>query len=137
MPVYEYECPGCGTHEETINSIEKRHTDAPECHACECEYPCQMKLVISPVAGFVDFPAAGGREYKSPTTGKFITSAKQRCDDLKRSGCRPYEGFEQESKHAKKVRAAEEKKSDAKLQESVARAYHQLSPSKRKALNAG
>jgi hypothetical protein len=82
----------------------------------------------------VHFPAAGGREYVSPTTGRVIATKKARQDDLKRSGCRPYEGFEQESKHAAKVRAEEEKKNDAKLHESVARAYHQLSPEKRRVL---
>lgn len=134
MPIYEYECPVCGTREEALNSIAERHICAPECHACECEYPSQMKLVISPVAGFVDFPAAAGREYKSPTTGKYITSKRQRTDDLKRSGCRPYEGFAEESKHAAKIRNAEEKKLDAKLHDNVSRAYHQLSPDKRRAL---
>lgn len=96
-----------------------------------------MKLVISAVAGFVDFPAGGGREYVSAATGKYITSNKQRTEDLKRSGCRPYEGFAQEMKHAQKIRAEEDRKSDAKLHEDVSRAYYQLAPEKRRVLNAG
>lgn len=93
-----------------------------------------MNLVISPVVGCVKFPAAGGHEYVSPTTGRVIGTEKARRDDLARSGCRPYEGREQEAKEAAKVRAHEEKKSDTKLHESVSKAYHQLPPDKRRVL---
>jgi hypothetical protein len=129
MPVYEYECAHCGRTDDKINSVETRHSAAPTCHGW-------MQLVISPVRGIVRFPAAGGREYTSPVTGKPITTEKARRDDLARSGCRPYEGFATEFKEAQKVRAAEDKKADAKLHESVARAYHQLSPEKRHQLEA-
>jgi putative FmdB family regulatory protein len=136
MPIYEYECQRCGTREDAINRIDERHTGAPLCEGCSGfkGFDFQMELVISPVQGIVKFPAAGGQEYISPATGKAITSERARRDDLKRSGCRPYEGFEAESKHHAAIRAEEEKKADAKLHDDVSRAYHQLSPDKRRIL---
>lgn len=130
MPIYEYECETCNLYGDASNSIDERHTHAPLCPKCADK----MSLVISPVRGVVKFPAAGGHEYVSPATGRVITSERARRDDLKRSGCRPYEGFEQEMKHANKIRAEEEKQSDAKLHENVSRAYYALSPEKRKVL---
>lgn len=129
MPLYEYECHLCEHIQDTFRSIADRH-DAPECD--NCSFP--MTLMISAVRGNVKFPSAAGHEYISPTTGKAITTQRARVDDLKRSGCRPYEGFEQESKHAKKVKAEEDKKADVKLEDNIRRAYHQLSPSKRRTL---
>ena len=75
--------------------------------------------------------------YDSPIDGRPITSMKARRDDLARTNCRPYEGFESESKEAARKRADEEKKQDAKLHENVSKAYYQLPPSKRKVLAAG
>lgn len=90
--------------------------------------------MMSATPGIVRFPAAGGREYISPASGKAITTERQRRDDLARTGCRPYEGFASESKEAKKRIAEDEKKSDAKLDVAVRKAYHQLSPEKRRHL---
>lgn len=72
--------------------------------------------------------------YDSPITGKWIDGARARRDDLARHGCRPYEGFEQEKKHALAVREHHEKKADAKLEVDVRRAYHQMPLRKRRAL---
>lgn len=132
MPVYEYECDKCGTATDWHNTIDRRRTHAPVCNGCDD----QMHIVISACLGVVRFPAAGGQEYVSPTSGKYITTQRARIDDLKRSGCRPYEGFESESRQAARVRAYEDKKADGVLHDSVARAYHELSPSKRRILDA-
>lgn len=86
--------------------------------------------------GYVHFPAAGGQGYVSQTSGKFIDTKRARVEDLKRSGCRPYEGFEQEAKEVKRQNAYEEKKSDEKLHTAVSTAYAELSPEKKAALNA-
>lgn len=72
--------------------------------------------------------------YQSPVTGLWVDGAKARRDDLKRTGSRPWEGMEQEKKHAERVREHHEQKYDRKLDESVRRAYHQLSPAKRRHL---
>jgi hypothetical protein len=44
-----------------------------------------------------DIPA-----YVSPVTGKLVDGRKARREDLKRHGCRPYEGREQETKEARR-----------------------------------
>lgn len=131
MPLYEYECPS-GNIADFTNTVDERHIRAPTCNCCDQ----RMALRISAVRGFVKFPAAGGQEYISPVTGKFIGTQRARIDDLKRTGCRPYEGFDAETKQAARVRAHQEKKSDAKLHEDVSRAFYQLSPDKRRHLGA-
>lgn len=136
MPIYEYECSHCDALKEESHSIAARHTDAPFCTEF---YECMlqpMKLIISAVGGVVKFPAAGGHEYVSTTTGRVISTERARRDDLKRSHCRPYEGFEAEKKESLRKAAYEEKKSDAKLEDATRHAYHQLSPTQRRALDA-
>lgn len=127
--MYEFECKKCHAMGEFYSSIADRHKTP------KCRCGGKTQLVISPVMGRVMFPAAGGQEYISPASGKAITSAKARRDDLARTGCRPYEGFQQESKEAARRVAADEKKSDEKLEASVRKAYHQLSPEKRRHLD--
>lgn len=129
MPLYESECQDCGIVWDFFAEVDQRHR-SPKCRVCSGK----TKLIISACAGVVRFPAAGGHEYASPVTGKPITTERARREDLKRTGSRPYEGFEQESKEAKRIRDYAEKKSDVKLHDSVSRAYHQLSPAKRKVL---
>lgn len=129
MPVYEWGCTACGCEGEYFSTISSRHR-TPVCEACGSK----TKQIISAVAGVVRFPAAGGREYVSPASGKYITTERARREDLKRTGSRPYEGFEAESKEAKRRVAEDEKKSDAKLDDNVRKAYHSLSPTKRRHL---
>ena len=130
MPTYEYACRN-GHVTEAFRSIDERD-NAPKCDACGTS----TRKMISAVRGFVSFPAGGGQEYVSPSSGRYITSLRQRRDDLARTDCRPYEGFESEKKAAAARVQEQERKSDAKLHEAVSRAYHALPPSKKKALAA-
>lgn len=130
MPSYEYQCPN-GHITDAVRPIDARRDPL----RCECGELAEM--IISAPQGRVMFPAAGGHEYISPASGRYISTARERRDDLARTNCRPYEGYESESKAAAARRAADEKKSDAKLHENVSRAFYQLPPSKRKALTAG
>jgi putative FmdB family regulatory protein len=130
MPVYEVECTACQKEGEFVAKISDRDI-TPSCSHCGAP----TKRIISAVRGFVYFPAAGGQGYVSPTSGKYIDTKRARVEDLKRSGCRPYEGFEQEKKEAARQVAHEEKKADAKLEESVRKAYYELPPEKRAVLN--
>jgi len=57
--------------------------------------------------------------YTSPITGKWIEGRRARRDDLRRHGCRPYEGREQEEKVAARARAENERKLD-QLAEKIA-----------------
>lgn len=72
--------------------------------------------------------------YQSPVTGLWVEGRKARREDLKRSGCRPWEGREQEEKEAARQRAYTARKADAELHESVAKAFHQISPESRRTL---
>lgn len=76
-----------------------------------------------------DLPA-----YESPIDGRPVDGRRQRRNDLARTGCRPYEGFDQESKEAAKVRAEHERKLDRKVEESVHRTWHQMPEAVRRTL---
>lgn len=129
MPVYEYECKGCGYEGDFFATV-RDCLRTPKCGACGG----RTRRILSATAGVVKFPAAGGHEYISPASGKHIASERARRDDLKRTGSRPYEGFEAEKKEAARRVAEDEKKSDKKLDENVKKAYYQLSPEKRRHL---
>lgn len=77
-----------------------------------------------------DLPA-----YESPVTGQIIEGRAARREDLKRTGCRPYEDGERQE--AIKVRADVERKADAKLHEATARAFYAMPESKRRAMTRG
>jgi hypothetical protein len=72
--------------------------------------------------------------YLSVASGLWVDGARARREDLKRTGCRPYEGREAEDREAARQRAYAEQKSDAKLHERAERAFAQLSPEKRRHL---
>lgn len=129
MPTYEAECRVCGKYHEYITSIADRD-QTPLC----CGSPT-TRAILTPPTGFVQFPAAGGQGYVSHTSGKWIETKRAREDDLKRTGCRPWEGLEQERKQKAKDEAHLEKKSDAKLDAAVRTAYADLPPSKKAILN--
>ena len=61
--------------------------------------------------------------YESPIDGRWVEGRKARREDLKRSGCRPYEGREQEMKEAAKVRQAQERQLDHLAEKMAHRAW--------------
>jgi putative FmdB family regulatory protein len=122
MPLYAYECRRCGRTEDAFRQVDDRH-NGPRCHGQA------MFIVICPAAVQADLPG-----YESPTTGRWIEGRAARRDDLKRSGARPYEGFDVEKREADKRKAEREAKADAKLEKVIRETYHQLPPAKRRAL---
>ena len=74
------------------------------------------KIICKPMVSVDNY------EYRSPVTGKVIRGKKQRQDDLKRTGSRPWEGREVEEKEAKKVRDS----ADAKMDESLEKTAHEV-----------
>lgn len=74
----------------------------------------------APIAPVVwnDLPA-----YESPIDGRVVDGRRQRRDDLARTGCRPYEGREQEQKEAAKVRADQERQTDQLAERMAHRAW--------------
>lgn len=130
MPIYERECRECGAQSEYVSTVANCQSP-PD---CPCGSPTD-KVILSAPMGYVHFPAAGGQGYISHTSGKYIDTKRARDDDLKRTGCRPWEGMEQETKQKRKDMAHEEKKEDAKLEDHVRQAYADLPPDKKKVLN--
>ena len=130
MPLYDAECVACDVVVEFLASHD-RCLDTPVCPKCGTT---TTRVFLSAPMAIVKFPAAGGHEYVSPASGRVITTERARKEDLARTGCRPYEGFASEAAEARKRVAEDEKKNDAKLHENVSRAYHQLSPEKRRHL---
>lgn len=120
MPIYEAMCRECGKGEDYYQTVETRHV-TPWCCGEAME---KVILSASMVAG--DLPS-----YTSPIDGKWIDGKRQRTEDLKRSGCRPWEGLEQEKKEAAKEQKYSDQKLDASLTKAASEAFYQLPPQKR------
>lgn len=76
MPMYDYECGGCGSRTTVFRKI--ADLDRPqECAFCT---GYMQRLISAPMV------QASFTPYESPKTGKMITSRDQMRDDLARSG---------------------------------------------------
>lgn len=72
--------------------------------------------------------------YVSPVTGLWVEGRRQRREDLKRSGSRPWEGLEQERKEAARAKACEAAKVEKRLEEAVMTTWYAMPPDKRRRL---
>lgn len=90
--------------------------------------PYALPESVAPTV-FGDLPG-----YESPATGQWIEGRKARREDLKASGCRPWEGMQAERAEAAKYKAEEMQRRESILNESAHRAFYALSPSKRRLL---
>lgn len=72
-------------------------------------------------------------DYESPIDGRVVHGRAGRREDLRRSGCRPYEGREAEAKEAARIRADEARGYDRRLEQTVTAAWANLSPEKKRA----
>ncbi len=72
--------------------------------------------------------------YRSEATGLWVEGRKARREDLKRSGCRPWEGLQQEKQEAARQERYAEQKLDASLTKTASEAFYQLPPEKRRIL---
>lgn len=125
MPTYQARCKLCGTDHEYYSSI-AQCLITPEC----CGEATQKVILTAPI-GIMDIPA-----YQSPITGKLIDSRAKRREDLARSGSRPWEGMEQETKVARQRAADLEKKTDAAIESAAVAAWQSLPSEKRKVLES-
>lgn len=82
------------------------------------EVPVDSRQAPAAPAVFGDLPP-----YESPITGKIVDGRRARRDDLKRHGCRPYEGREQEMKEAAKVQRENDRKVDQLAEKMAHRAW--------------
>lgn len=112
MPVYEYLCER-GHHVEAFRPMAESSAPA----TCECG--AEARRIPSLVRVFGDLQG-----YESPVTGKWIEGKRARIEDLKRTGCRPYE--EGEKEQYVRRRAEEERQLDRQVDESVERAAAEL-----------
>lgn len=78
---------------------------------------------------FGDLPS-----YQSPINGQWIDGRVARREDMKRNGCRPWEGLAQEKKESARQQNYAEQRLDASLTKSASEAFYQLPPSKRNLL---
>jgi hypothetical protein len=125
MPFYSFHCSRCDKVDDAYRSISQRH-NGPEC----CHQQMTMVIVAPMVAP--DLPG-----YESPVTGKWVEGRSARHEDLRRTGCRPYEGIAVEkSEHARQERYSEQKE-DAARHDAVARAFYSMPESKRRQLTRG
>lgn len=123
MPIYEAMCDECGKVEDYYQTIDKCRV-TPWCCG-----KAMHKVILAPSMVRGDIPS-----YTSPIDGKWIDGRRQRQEDLKRAGCRPWEGLDAERKEAAKQEKYIEEKRDAALTKSVSEAFYQLAPSKRDVL---
>lgn len=97
--------------------------EAEEAWRIKCEHANRQAPMVAP-----DLPG-----YESPVSGKWIEGRAARREDLRQTGCRPYEEGERQE-HRRQVAYAE-KKQDAARYEAVARTFYALPESKRRALS--
>lgn len=71
-------------------------------------------------------------DYESPVTGEVVAGRKQRREDMRRTGSRPYEGREQETKQAQRVQAENERKLDNLADRMARKGWAQASPTVRR-----
>lgn len=73
--------------------------------------------------------------YESPASGKWVEGRRARREDFKRTGCRPYEGLASEQRVAAEIHKDRDKRNEAKLTESVQRAWAEAPSHVRRLLN--
>lgn len=115
MPLYEIHCGECGATDTMFRHVDQRN-DTPE-HCGK-----QMQRVITAANVRPDI-----QPYQSPIDGRPVNSRRQRLEDLKRNGCRPWEGLEAEKAHAASCKASEDLKFEAGLAKTASDVLNNLS----------
>ena len=111
MPIYEYRCQGqCGKKFDRF--LKLADYLAPQ----ECCGSVAQKVLSKP-AVFGDLPG-----YESPATGEWVEGRKARHEDLKRSGCVPFEPGMREAnrKRMEQAQRADEKALEAAIEQVAA-----------------
>lgn len=114
MPVYEYQCPA-GHVTEEYRSVESRSTDA----LCRCGAYAQKVILHAPRV-FGDYEG-----YESPASGRWIEGRRAREEDLRATGCRPYEAGETEDLVRRQATA--ERALDKSVDEAVDQTLREMS----------
>jgi putative FmdB family regulatory protein len=126
MPLYTFECPRCKRSETAFRKIAERN-EAPECrHGAGA---IRMRRIVEAPAVQADLPG-----YTSPIDGRWIEGRRARTEDLKRSGCRPWEGMEAERKEAEKRSNEVDHVFERTIEAGVAEVYNGMSAESQRAL---
>lgn len=120
MPIYTSRCNACQEVQDYYATINECLV-TPWCCGKRTE-----KVILHAPAVQGDLPS-----YTSPVDGRWIDGRRQRHEDLKRNGCRPWEGLESEKKEAAKHEKYAADKLDASLTKAASEAFYQLPKSKR------
>jgi hypothetical protein len=110
MPIYVYDCRGCGKRFERFMPLALyRNTVLHECAGLG------TKVILPPMI-HGDLPA-----YESPIDGRLIEGRRARQEDLRRNNCRPYETGEKEQNERARVQANErlERRIDETIEQAV------------------
>ena len=126
MPVYVFECPE-GHRFDRILKIKDYSTP----QKCECGKNASRKTVPTMLSPDI----APWDAYVSPATGEYITSYKQRREDMRKSNCVDYEPSLKN--HQKKTQRENELKLDRAIEQTVDKAYESMSSEKREMLGKG
>lgn len=87
MPIYEYWCPKCAERFEAVHAVADYLAETLH----EVCGTLGEKRIFTPQLVCDDLPG-----YLSPVTEQWVEGKRARREDLKRSGCRPYDPGEKE-----------------------------------------
>lgn len=126
MPIYTCMCLTCGFPETIVRKVNDRDKDIPQCKICAGE----MRRIVEAPAVQADI---GG--YQSPIDGRWIEGRTARHEDLKRSGCRPWEGMESEKKAALARSQEADKHFEKGVEAAAYNVYNNMSAEKQRAID--
>lgn len=123
MPLYEFKCEDGHVFDEFL-----KLDDYDKPMTCECGKPAKRQIT----ATMINCDIPNWDRYISPSTGKLITSYKDRKRDMQESGCIDYDpGMKA---HAAKIRQDKEKELDRKIDETVERQISSMNSDQRDSL---
>lgn len=134
MPMYSFKCPSCGRIETAFRKIDERDNPTA-CCACAPDSRTLgfgfvlMRRIIEAPAVHADLPG-----YTSPIDGRWIEGRRARAEDLKRNGCRPWEGMEAEKKDAERRANEVDHAHERAVEAAVADVYNGMSAESQRAL---
>lgn len=121
MPIYVYDCRGCGARFERFMPLALYRQAVV--HSCA---GIGTKVILPPMVRG-DLPG-----YESPIDGRWIEGRRARQEDLRRNSCRPYEPGERQENERRRV--ADEAAFDARVDETVDREFSAMSARKKELL---
>lgn len=92
MPLYSYLCEKCGEFDRFL-----RLADYKTPQVCDCGLPARK--IIKPTQ--INCDIQPWDYYESPSSGKMITSYRERREDMARTGCVDYEPSMKDEYHKK------------------------------------